>query len=306
MLYCYNFRMEIKELLDSFACFLVTNKGYSKKTVRAYTGDLKIFFEYLNRLQIKSPFSNEVTPLLLRRFIAYQSTLKLHPRTIARRIAALKSFYRWAKKNGLINTNPAQSLSSPKLPSSLPSFLSEPEVERLFESFKPSTPGEYRNYLLFKLVYGLGLRISEALELKTDSYNPRSGTVIVSGKGNKQRIVPLPARLKEELDFYLRELRQQICSPGSSYLFPGAKEKPLSDTAARKILRKMMLKAGLAAKISPHSLRHSLATHLLARGVDIRIVQEILGHASLRTTQIYTHTDRSWLQKVYLKTHPRS
>lgn len=298
--------METKELLGNFASFLVKNKGYSEKTARSYVCDLRIFLDYLSRLQIESPFSDQVTPLLLRRFVAFQSTLKLHPRTLARRIAALKSFYRWAKKNGLINTNPAQSLSSPKLPSSLPSFLSEPEVERLFETFKPDTPKEYRNYLLFKLVYGLGLRISEALELKTDSYNPRLGTITVTGKGNKQRIVPLPGRLKEELDFYLRELREQVSSARSSYLFPGASEKPLSDTAARKILRKMMLKAGLAARISPHSLRHSLATHLLARGVDIRIVQEILGHASLNTTQIYTHTDRSWLQRVYLKTHPRS
>jgi site-specific recombinase XerD len=298
--------MEKQSILDDFYSFLLRNRGYSRNTARSYISDLKIFLEFLEKLHLDSPFCQEVTPKVLRRFLALQSTLKLHPRTLARRIAALKSFYRWAKKVGLTKTNPAQGLLTPKLPSSIPSFLTEAEVEKLFESIEADTPIKYRNRLLFKLIYGLGLRISEALALQKLDYDYHKGTLTVTGKGNKQRVIPLPVRLKEELDFYLREIKGKLSDIQTDYFFPGKMGKPLSDTAARKILRKLLLEAGLATSLSPHALRHSLATHLLARGVDIRIVQEILGHASLNTTQIYTHTDRSWLQKVYLKTHPRS
>lgn len=161
--------------------------------------------------------------------------------------------------------------------------------------------------MLFKLIYGCGLRISEALNLKIKDYDLSSGSVKISGKGEKTRIIPLPLKLKQELDSYLTNTRPELLeNPSNEYVFPGRGMGHISDTLARRNLRKILLRSGLPAKISPHSLRHSLATHLLSRGVDIRIVQEVLGHRSLNTTQIYTHTDRTWLQKIYIKTHPRS
>lgn len=300
-------KRQTTEEIEKFGEYLVKVKGYSLKTARSYTSDLKKFADYLEKLGIDSLTSPQVTPNHLRRFLSVQSALKLSSRTLARRIASLKAFYRWAKKRGAVSKNPASFLSNPKLPSRLPAFLTESETEILFENFRPETPKDLRNLMLFKLIYGCGLRISEALNLKIKDYDPSSGSVKISGKGEKTRIIPLPLKLKQELDSYLTNTRPELLeNPSNEYVFPGRRMGHISDTLARRNLRKILLRSGLPAKISPHSLRHSLATHLLSRGVDIRIVQEVLGHRSLNTTQIYTHTDRTWLQKIYIKTHPRS
>lgn len=293
--------------IEKFGEYLVKVKGYSVRTAKSYLSDLRKFAEYLERQGIDSLTSPQVTANHLRRFLSMQSSLKLSSRTLARRIASLKAFYRWAKRRGFVSENLATFLSNPKLPSRLPAFLSELETTTLFENFKPETSRDLRDIMLFKLIYGCGLRISEALSLKVSDYDSSSGNLRISGKGGKTRIVPLPMKLKQELDLYLKDIRPEILkNPRNEYIFPGRGSSHLSDTFARKSLRKILLKSGVPARISPHSLRHSLATHLLSRGVDIRIVQEILGHSSLNATQIYTHTDRSWLQKVYMKTHPRS
>lgn len=307
--FCYNFLMkrQTDPILSEFSAFLLNIKGYSMRTVEAYLTDLTIFLEFLKRQGIDSPFSNKVTLNHLRRFLSQQSALKFSPKTLARRIASLKAFYRWAKKKGYISFNLASSLKAPKIPTNLPSFLTEAETEILFENFKPESPKDYRDLMLFKLMYGCGLRISEAINLKVSDYSEVDGQIRVLGKGSKERIIPLPYKLKHELDFYLKNVLPELAKRTPTvFMFPGKEGKPISDTLARKNLRKVLLKVGLANKISPHGLRHSLATHLLARGVDIRIVQEILGHSSLNTTQIYTHTNKTWLQSVYLKTHPRS
>ncbi|MCX7832396.1 MAG: tyrosine recombinase XerC [Actinobacteria bacterium] len=295
------------DILHAFSEYLLKIKGYSYQTVKSYISDLKILQSFLERQGIDLIGDEKLSSTHLRRFIALQSTLNLSPKTVARRIAAIKSFYRWAKKSGMISNNPAQALSTPKIPSNLPVFLSESEAETLFDSFNPKTLKEHRNLILFKVVYGCGLRISEALNLKISDYDSYSSQFKIKGKGKKERIIPLPYKLKVELENYLRSIRPELLEDSANeYIFPGKKENHLSDTAARKSLRNMVLSVGLSAKISPHALRHSLATHLLARGVDVRIVQEILGHSSLNTTQVYTHTDKSWLQRIYMKTHPRN
>lgn len=294
------------DFLEVFLHFLEKNRGYSSNTVRSYRNDLTSFMQYLEKLDISSPFDRKVTTTILRRFIALQSALGLDAKSLARKTAALRSFYRWAKRNGYIDQNPAAALATPKLPVRIPSFLTEREVEEFFDSFKPETPLEYRDLILFKTIYGLGLRISEALGLKMSSINFHSGTVRILGKGKKERVLPLPEKLADDLNIYIKEIRPLISSSLSDFVFISKTGKSLSDTAARKSLRRLLLKAGIAAKTTPHTFRHSLATHLLSRGVDIRIVQEVLGHSSLNTTQIYTHTDTSWLQGVYQKTHPRA
>lgn len=294
------------DILHAFSEYLLKIKGYSYQTAKSYISDLKILRSFLKKQEIDL-VDKKLSSTHLRRFIALQSTLNLSPKTVARRIAAIKSFYRWAKKSGMICNNPAQALSSPKIPFNLPVFLSESEAAMLFDSFKPKTLKEHRNLILFKVVYGCGLRISEALNLKLSDYDTFSSQLRIKGKGKKERIIPLPYKLKVELDNYLRSTRPELLEDRTNeYIFPGKRSNHLSDTAARKSLRNMVLSAGLSAKISPHALRHSLATHLLSRGVDVRIVQEILGHSSLNTTQVYTHTDKSWLQKIYIKTHPRN
>lgn len=299
-------KRQTEDILLQFYNFLISVKGYSRHTARSYLSDLKEFADYLEKSGIETPLSKKLSYLHLRRFVALQSSLNKSAKTVARCVASLKCFYRWAKKTGLIDVNPALALNTPKIPSYLPNYLSESETEELFSNIKTDKPNEFRDLILFKVVYGCGLRISEALNLKLQDVDLSSGTIRVIGKGKKERILPLPQKLKEELLFYVTNVRPVLKEGKSDYLFPGRAKKPLSDTAARKNLRKLLLKAGVSARISPHALRHSLATHLLSRGVDIRIVQEILGHSSLNTTQIYTHTDKSWLINTYLKSHPRS
>jgi site-specific recombinase XerD len=292
----------IKLFLD----FLHKNHGYSKNTIRAYENDLLLFSDYLKRSMIEDPLDEKVSPIILRRFIALESARGIDAKTLARRTAALRSFYRWAKRQGFISVNPASSLYSPKIPIRIPSFLTEREVEMLLDEFEPESIQEQRDLILFKTIYGLGLRISEALSIRLSSLNLESRTIRILGKGNKERILPIPAKLSRDLDIYIRETRPLLSAAPSEYLFISKNGKRLSDTSARKRLRLLLLKAGITTETTPHTLRHSIATHLLARGVDIRIVQEVLGHASLNTTQIYTHTDRSWLQNIYRKTHPKA
>lgn len=299
-------KRQTEDFIKLFLDFLHKNYGYSKNTIRAYESDLTLFTNYLKHHNIDNPLDKAVSPLILRRFVALESAKGVDAKTLARRTAALRSFYRWAKRQGFIDVNPASSLYSPKMPIRIPSFLTEREVQVLLDEFKPQSPKEERDLILFKTIYGLGLRISEALNIKMSSLDLESNTIRIVGKGNKERILPIPKKLSEELKVYISDIWPTLSNSPSEYLFISSSGKKLSDTSARKRLRLLLLKAGITTKTTPHTLRHSIATHLLARGVDIRIVQEILGHATLNTTQIYTHTDKSWLQNIYRKTHPKA
>ncbi len=299
-------KRQSSDVKEEFLLYLKNLKGYSENTIRAYSNDLAVFEEYLKRFGINSLVDERINLSVLRRFIALQSSLGASERTLLRRIACLKSFFKWAKREGLISSNPAQSLSTPQKPQRLPEFLTERETEIIFEDYTPQTPKDYRDMLMFKIMYGLGLRISEVLNLKLDDISFSNATVRVTGKGSKQRLLPVPEKLLNDIQFYIHEIRPELNPSDNRFLFTSRNGKKISDTAVRKNLRKLLLKIGLSSGATPHTFRHSIATHLLARGVDIRIVQEILGHSSLNSTQVYTHADVSWLQRVYDKSHPRA
>lgn len=292
-----------RKYLDSFLKYLQHAKGYSSNTIRAYGQDLSHFYDYLERGSFDIKI---IDSKIIRRYITSLFTLGYSSSTVARKLASIKSFFNWLKKEGKRQDNPASIITAPKQSKKLPNYWPENLVYDLLDRVEPSNPIEIRDFALFDLIYSCGLRISEALNLRLVNIDFYQKTLRILGKGNKQRVIPIPKKAFISLQEYLGKVRPKFINEQNNFVFLSKYGSPLSDTAARKRLRKLLLKSGLAGTGTPHTLRHSLATHLLERGVDIRIVQEILGHSSLSTTQIYTHVDRKKLIEKYSKSHPRS
>lgn len=299
---CYNFPVK-RQTLDEFLEYLEHNRGYSQHTLRAYASDIAHFTDYLERAGLSV---ENVDARFIRRYLAYLSTTGHASATLSRKLAALKSYFRWLKKTGLRTDNPAAVISTPGKSLKLPDYWSETAIASLLDRFEPETVQDYRDILLFELLYTCGLRISEALSLTTSDIDTASLTIRVYGKGGKERQLLLTRSLAQRMLHYLEQVRPRLNLSGGNYIFVSRGNPRMSDTTARKRLRRLLLKAGIAQKGTPHTFRHSLATHLLQRGVDIRIVQEILGHSSLNATQIYTHVDKKRLAEKYSQTHPRA
>lgn len=292
-------------LVEEFITYLEKVKGYSNHTIRAYRNDLEHFIEYLARAAV-DPL--EVTHKILRRYTAFLSTKKLSRKSIGRKISTIKSFYRWLSRTKRINGNPAISLVIPKIPKNIPKYWNEPIVSMLLASIKDDDPISLRDRALFDLIYSCGLRISEVKHLDLRDIDLKEGMVRVYGKGGKERYVPMPAAAVANLENYLAIGRPLLVKGNNSEkaVFVNRYGKRLSDTAIRKRFQKYLRMPDVSASGTVHTLRHSLATHLLDRGVDLRVVQEILGHTSLAATQVYTHLNKKSLLKKYRGAHPRS
>lgn len=295
----------MENLLNDFLEYLSVERGLAKNTISAYNQDLKGYISYLRKANIESiqetQQSNIVSYLLL-----MQKDSKAGS-TISRTCAAIKSFYKFLFREHIISSNPADNLNTPKLEHRLPKVLSAEEIKTLFCQPDMSNPLGIRDRSMLELLYATGMRISELLSLSTDSINLETGFLRCIGKGSKERIVPINSSAIKYLKLYLNDAREKILNGRESkVLYLNRLGKPMTRQGFWKILKKYSKKAGITKKITPHLFRHSFATHLLENGADLRSVQEMLGHADISTTQVYTHITRNKIKEVYDKTHPRA
>jgi integrase/recombinase XerC len=298
--------------IERFADHLALERHLSAHTVQAYRSDLSRLAEFLRRREVSLSAADHPT---LRRFLAHETTLGYARSSIARRVAAIHTFYRWAKAHGLIQADPAALLGRPKVTSRLPTVLRAAEAATLVEA--PAADADetadlagravaLRDRAVLELLYGSGLRVAEVAGLALDRVDLDRARVTVMGKGAKEREVPLSDYAVEALRAYLAEGRHRLMGEGSSALFFNRRGKPLGTRDARSLVGRYGRRTLSGRHVSPHTLRHSFATHLLEGGADIRAVQELLGHASVATTQRYTHVSRTRLYDAYRRAHPRA
>ncbi|MCL2332889.1 MAG: tyrosine recombinase XerC [Actinomycetia bacterium] len=284
---------------DHVAAFLRELKelrGLSEHTVTSYASDLAAYADWGERNQINLATINYRS---LRGYLAELDAARYARTTIARKMACLRAFYGFLVEKGVLEQSPAELLQSPKLPRRLPKALAHDELQQLLEAVNEQTPAGIRDSALLEFLYATGARVSEVAGLKVADIDDDFGRVLLRGKGNKERYVPLHP-------LALAKLRDYTRGRGAGPVFLSTRGNALSADAIRRIVARYAKLAGITAKLSPHSLRHTFATDLLNEGLDLRSVQELLGHANLSTTQIYTHLSTRRLQEVYRQAHPRA
>ena len=292
-------------LLERFADFLALEQGSSPRTREAYGRDLSRFRDYARAHGAGGPV--DVSSRLLREYVYHLKDLGLAPASIRRNISAVRTWFRFLLADGHVVRDPSERLETPKRWRSLPDVLSVEEAERLLAAPSLDQPLAFRDRALLELAYGAGLRVSEWISIGLKDVLLEDALVRVFGKGGKERLVPIGRSAIGAGAVYLRELRPRLeRGHGRGALLLNARGDPLTRMGAWKILRKYVEKAGITKAVSPHTLRHSFATHLLEGGADLRAVQELLGHADISTTQIYTHVDREYLRSVHRQYHPRA
>jgi integrase/recombinase XerC len=301
--------------IDEFESYVADARRYSPQTVRAYRSDLDRFAGFWERdfgegSASKTPLSR-VDTLAVRSYLASLHRSRLASRSLARHLSTLRSFFRWACREGHLDKNPARALPAPRLPKTLPRAMTLPDTERLLAADEDA-PFPERDRALFELLYATGLRVSEAAGLDLEDVDFASRLLRVIGKGNKERIAPFGETAEDALAGYLpvraarRKGSRSADRDDGEPLFINARGGRLTTRSMARLLKHRLRAAGLPAEISPHALRHSFATHLLEAGADLRAIQELLGHASLSTTQKYTHLDAARLREVYRRAHPKA
>jgi len=288
-------------LIDAFLEHLLVIKGLSPKTIEAYATDLRSFQTFLTN---KKYSLLKVSENILFLYLLFLRQKGLQSRTLARHMAALRGFYNFLQEQNHIAENPARFLENPKLPRLLPKALTISEVEKLLKAPNPHTKLGFRDRTMLELIYAAGLRVSELIALKPLDYDEQAGLLKVWGKGSKQRLVPIHLTASRWLFTYLKVWRQKF-SPREDNIFLNRSGKGLTRQGVWKIIKKYAKLAGLKQAVSPHTLRHSFATHLLEGGADLRTVQILLGHADISATEIYTHIQSSRLLNIHKKFHPR-
>jgi integrase/recombinase XerD len=293
-----------ESLREEFLQYLAVEKGLAGNTLESYGRDIAKFFLFLEKAKIPWDKAGEAD---LVRFIHDQSRARLSARSLARLISTLKAFYKFLILDGRTDKNPTLHLSSPKAWLSLPKYLTVEEVRTLLAQPDEAEPRGLRDRAMLEVMYAAGLRVSELICLGTADLRAEESFVLCRGKGGKERIVPLGASAVEAVGRYLAEARPKLAARSASgALFLTRRGGPFTRQGFWKMLRGHAEKAGLRAKVHPHVLRHSFATHLLERGADLRSVQLMLGHSQITTTQIYTHVSRERLRRAYDKYHPRA
>jgi integrase/recombinase XerD len=291
------------QLVKEFEYELKAASGLSPHTISAYIRDVK---DYITYLKVHRGI-DEVQLITRKDLTNYMMTLRkkqLRASSVSRKISSMAKFHEFCLKEKLITENIVKNLPKPKQRKSLPTVLSIEEIHLLLHACEEDTPLAKRNLAMLELLYGSGLRVSELTDLQTRQLHLNEGVVHVIGKGQKERVVPLSAYAIEHLRKYIEGPRLALAKMPSSYVFLNRHGKPISRVGFFKVLKDLALKAGISKNISPHTLRHSFATHLLEQGVDLRYVQEMLGHQDVSTTEIYTHVNREHLHSMYLKYHP--
>jgi integrase/recombinase XerD len=291
-------------LIDQFLNYLLVEKGLAQKTLEAYSRDIIRYRNFLAENN-STAFSEEDAPLILKHLILLRKD-GLKARSRARHLVAIRGFYRFLVQEKILRNDPARLIDLPKSGLKLPHVLSREEIELLLKAPDTRKPIGVRDAAMLELLYAAGLRVSELINLKLQDINLEAGFVRIFGKGSRERIVPIGSHAREKVRTYLKAVRsRRLKQTTTPYLFIARAAKPMTRQGFWKLLRRYALKAGLKKKITPHSLRHSFASHLLEGGADLRAVQIMLGHVDISTTQIYTHVTRDHLKKLHQKFHPR-
>ena len=294
----------LNRLIDRFITYLLVEKGLSKATLESYSRDLLRYAAFLVRCG-RPTVSEADTPLILKHLIELRAQ-GLGTRSRARHLVSLRGFYRFLAQENVLSADPSKLIDLPKVQLTLPDVLSVEEVRRLLNAPQSRNPQGIRDAAMLEVLYAAGLRVSELVGLKLQDVRLDAGVVRVMGKGSKERVVPIGQYAREKLLFYLGNGRNLMLKNRTSpFLFIARAGRPITRQGFWKLLRRYAEAAGLAKNITPHSLRHSFATHLLEGGADLRAVQVMLGHADIATTQIYTHVANDRLREIHRRFHPR-
>lgn len=292
-------------MLDGFLNYLLIDRTLSENTIKSYAFDMQSFIDFLT---VEKREIKDVNKSDLQLYLAHLYDLGFAPTTASRHLSTIRAFYDYLLVEGRVKANPCELIESPKLLKNLPTVLNLEEVTRLLDSFTAESANDVRNKAMIELLYASGMRVSELLDLNLDDLYLEMGFVRCMGKGAKERIVPIGEMAIKVLDDYVGGSRQDLLKvhKQTNALFLNRLGTRMSRQGFWKILKQQARIAGITKEISPHKLRHSFATHLVENGADLRVVQELLGHADISTTQIYTHLSKTHLQKVIEEAHPRA
>lgn len=290
-------------LVSKFIQFLKTERNYSVYTLKNYLIDLKDLWSFLEK---RRSSLNQADRIIAREFL-YTLQKKYSRRSLARKISTCRSFFRYLLREKYVDKNPFELIKTPKLEKRLPNFLYEGEIRKMLEAADSLAPRGIRDRAIFELLYSSGIRVSEAVKLNLSDLDLESFEIKVFGKGSKERIVLIGKYAVSALKDYLEQARDRLLGKlKNRALFVGNRGGRLSQRSVERMIKSLALKSGLIKKVTPHTIRHTFATHLLERGADLRTVQELLGHTSLSTTQVYTHVTKEKLKSVYDAAHPRA
>lgn len=296
-----------KHDLEDFRSYILVEKNFSKHTAKAYYSDILDFLLWLGETPLEDVNFSKV-----REYLHFIQKFNYKKTTIARKIASLRTFYKFLYREKKVESNPAMNLNSPKRPRQLPKFLTPYEVEQILNNIKIETPAGYRNKAILELLWATGMRVSELSGLNFDDLNLENNEIRVFGKGSKERIILVTDRAKTYLQRYIETARPLVAK---GYRVENREDSPvfinntgfrLQTRTIRNVIHDIVERIQLPKHVTPHVFRHSFATHLIENGADLRIVQELLGHASISNTQIYTHVSSKHLKEVYNETHPRA
>ncbi|HKM30401.1 MAG TPA: site-specific tyrosine recombinase XerD [Bacilli bacterium] len=297
----------MEKYIREYEFYIRDELALSVNTCESYKNDIEKYCDFIVNVRKKTtPIDIEVEDV--RAFIGSLKRKHIAASSQARKLSSLKSFHKFLLLEKYVTTNVAKMVANPKQEKKLPTVLSIDEIDKLLQSLTIDSPIEMRNKAMIELTYSSGLRVSELIKLKLSDYHPEMGFMEILGKGNKERIVPVGEEAIDFLNLYLKEARPKLAKPKSgNYFFLNKRSgTPLTRQAFFVIIREKALLAGITKPISPHKLRHSFASHLLERGIDLRLIQELLGHEDISTTEIYTHINSAKLKQVYLAAHPRA
>ena len=296
------------EIVNEYASYLLYQKNYSKDTIDSYTRDINKFLEFMNN---ENYTLNSVDSTLIRNFLAHETLSGISKRSNARRVIALRQFYEYLVKNNYVEFNPFIVISTPKVDKKLPEFMYLEEINNLFElNSQRKDFLMHRDQAIIELLFSSGLRVSELVNLTLQDLNLKERMMRIVGKGNKERIVPFSLKTQKTLSIYLENTRKELIANsgnniGTNYVFLNNRGEKLTTRGVEYILQEIENKTGVTLSLHPHKFRHSFATHLLNQGLDLRTIQELMGHASLSSIQVYTHVSNQKMHDEYEKAFPR-
>ncbi|KAA5549542.1 site-specific tyrosine recombinase XerD [Adhaeribacter rhizoryzae] len=294
-------------LIKQFEAYLQLEKSLSGNSVEAYLRDIRKLTQFLDLKGYKmNPL--DMQPAIIQEFLEWVNELGMTPHSQARTLSGIRAFYKFLIMEDLISADPTETIEAPKLDRKLPDTLNVEEIEQLFNAIDVSTPEGTRNKAMLETLYSSGLRVSELVELRISNFYESLGFLKVTGKGDKERLVPIGRDALKYIRIYLDGIRchLQIKKGNEDFIFLNRRGAKLTRVMVFTIIKQLAQKVGLNKQISPHTFRHSFATHLIEGGADLRAVQEMLGHESITTTEIYTHLDRDYLKQIIKDFHPRS